>query len=148
MRPPAPNTPTLITVEGYRSVSRCSGGFAIPNTGGDEACGVDQTCSSAPGEPALVDRADDRERSLVGCEDAVDHPGDVAGLDGVDFRDELVEAGYLAERELASPEAVHAARRALEGECQRPAQMPLGGVELAIRDAAVGDDALELRVDD
>ena len=51
-------------------------------------------------------------------------------------------------RELAAADAVHAARRALERQRQRPGEVALGAVELALGDAAVGDQAVELAVHD
>ena len=106
MRPAAPNTATLIIGSAYRRRRAPARGV--------------QTATSASAGPTT---ANVRE---PGAEHPVDDPGDVVGGDRVDLLDHPVEARDLAHRELAAPDAVHAARRALQRQRQRPGEVALG----------------------
>ena len=69
---------------------------------------------------------------------------DVVGGDRLDLRDDLVERRDLALVSSAAAEAAHAARRGLQRHRQRAGEVALGAVELAVGDAAVGDEPVEL----
>ena len=103
MRPPAPNTPTLIIGSQYRCAR------------------ITRSARSA-----AIAGPDDREGARAVAEHAVDDPGDVVGGDRLDLLDHLVERRDLAHRELAATDAVHPARRALERQRERPGEVTLG----------------------